>query len=65
MRETSDNAVIDLFSKGSHHKNLSVIFITQNLFHQYRGMQDISLNSNYIVVFKNPRDRAQIQHLVR
>jgi len=65
MREASDNAVIDLFTKGSHHKNLSVIFITQNLFHQGRGMRDISLNANYIVVFKNPRDRAQIQHLAR
>ena len=65
MREASDNAVVDLFTKGSHHKNISVIFITQNLFHQGRGMRDISLNANYIVVFKNPRDRAQIQHLAR
>ncbi|XP_039313836.1 uncharacterized protein LOC120359655 isoform X1 [Solenopsis invicta] len=65
MREASDNSVIDLFTKGSHHKNLSVIFITQNLFHQGRGMRDISLNANYIVAFKNPRDRAQIQHLAR
>lgn len=65
MREASNNAVVDLFTKGSHHKNLSVIFITQNLFHQGHGQRDISLNANYIVVFKNPRDRAQIQHLAR
>jgi len=50
MREASDNAVIDLFTKGSHHKNLSIFFITQNLFHQSRGMRDISLNANYIIV---------------
>lgn len=56
---------MDLFTKGSHHKNLSVIFITQNVFHQGRGQRDISLNSNYIVIFKNPRDRAQIQQLAR
>jgi len=54
---------MDLFTKGNHHKNLSVIFILQNLFHQGRGQCDISLNTNYIV-FKNPRDRAQIRHLV-
>lgn len=65
MREASNNVVVDLFTKGCHHKNLSVFFITQNLFHQGRGQRDISLNSNYIVFFKNPRDRAQIQHLAR
>lgn len=65
MRESSNKTIVDLFTKGSHHKNISVIFITQNLFHQGHGQRDISLNSNYIVVFKNPRDRAQIQHMSR
>lgn len=65
MREASNNTVVDLFTKGSHHKNLSVFFITQNLFHQGRGQRDISLNANYIVLFKNPRDRAQVQYLAR
>lgn len=66
MRESSScDAIVDLFTKGSHHKNLSVILISQNLFHQGRGQRDISLNANYIVVFKNPRDRAQIRHLAR
>jgi hypothetical protein len=64
MRE-SDGSVVDLFTKGSHHKNISVFFITQNLFHQGRGQRDISLNAHYIVCFKNPRDRAQIRHLAR
>jgi len=54
MRESSRRRSI----KGSHHKNLSVILISQNLFHQERGrvQRDISLNANYITVFKNPRD---------
>lgn len=65
MRESSNNTIVDLFTKGSHHKNISVIFITQNIFHQGHGQRDISLNANYIVLFKNPRDRAQIQHLAR
>ena len=64
MRE-SDANVVDLFTKGSHHRSLSVFFITQNLFHQGRGQRDISLNAHYIVCFKNPRDRAQIRHLAR
>lgn len=65
MRESSNGEIVDLFTKGSHHKNLSVILISQNLFHQGKGQRDISLNTNYIVVFKNPRDRAQVAHLAR
>ena len=66
MRESSaGGAIVDLFTKASHHNNLSVIFITQNLFHQGKGQRDISLNAQYIVIFRNLRDRAQITHLSR
>lgn len=64
MRE-SDGRVVDIFTKGSHHRNLSVFYITQNLFHQGRGQRDISLNSSYIIYFKNPRDKTQIKFLAR
>ncbi|KAL6418762.1 hypothetical protein ACFW04_011800 [Cataglyphis niger] len=66
MRESSScDAIVDLFTKGSHHKNLSDILTSQNLFHQGRGQRDISFNANYIIVLKNPRDRVQIRHLAR
>ena len=66
MRESSScDVILDLFTKGSHHKNISVIFITQNIFHKGKSQRDISLNTKYLVIFKNPRDRAQIQHLAR
>jgi hypothetical protein len=55
--------VSELFTKGSHHRNLSVVFITQNVFHQGKKMRTISLNAHYLVLFKNPRDAGQIQHL--
>jgi len=51
--------VCDLFTKGSHHRNISVIQITQNLFHQGKFCRDISLNAKYIFVLKNVRDREQ------
>lgn len=63
MREAGGSTIANLFTKGSHHRNISVIFITQNLFHH--GQREISLNSNYIVVFKNPRDSSQIRFLAR
>lgn len=66
MRESSSgSSVLDIFTKGSHHRNLSVLLLSQNLFHGGKFYREISLNTNYIVVFKNPRDKAQISHLAR
>ena len=47
--------VCDIFTKGSHHRNISAILISQNLFHQSKFCRDISLNTKYIVVLKNVR----------
>jgi len=44
--------VCDLFTKGSHHRNISVILITQNLFHQANYFRYISLNAKYLVFLK-------------
>lgn len=52
-----------LFTRGVHHNNISVVLITQNIFHQGKKMRDISLNSNYFILFKNPRDARQISFL--
>ena len=60
-----DNRIVNLFTKGSHHRNLSVIYIVQNLFHQGKGNRSISLNSHYLVLFKNPRDKLQILTLAK
>jgi hypothetical protein len=57
--------VSELFTKGSYHRNISLVLITQNLFHQGPSSRDISINSKYIDVFKNPRDKTQIVHLAR
>jgi hypothetical protein len=61
----NSNEVAELFTKGSHHRNLSVILIVQNLFHQGKIMRTVSLNAHYLVIFKNPRDASQISHLSR
>ena len=61
----SDERMTRLFSVGSSHKNLSVIFIVHNLFHQGKEMRNISLNTHYIILFKNPRDSQQISTLAR
>jgi hypothetical protein len=48
-----------------HHRNLSIIYIVQNIFHQGKEMRNISLNYHYIVLFKSPRDKEQISMLAR
>jgi hypothetical protein len=57
--------VRDLFIKGSHHLNMNVIFITQNLFFANKDFRTLSLNAHYLVVFKNPRDMSQIGYISR
>ena len=61
----NDKRIVNLFTRGSHHRNLSVIFIVQNLFHQGKGSRSISLNSHYLVLFKNSRDKLQILTLAK
>lgn len=53
------------FTKYVHHRNLSIIYIVQNLFCQGKSSRTINLNAKYIVLFKNPRDKLQVATLAR
>ena len=62
MEECKDNKnVASYFTRRSHHENISVIFLTENVFMQGKCVRDISLNCNYLILFDNPRDRQQIR----
>ena len=65
LMHEANEGVSQIFTKGSHHKNLSVLFLTQNLFFNSKHARTMSLNAQYMVIFKNPRDAAQISHLGR
>lgn len=60
-----NETIVEIFTKHSHHLKCSVVFIVQNLFYQNKLMRTISLNTHYIVLFKNPRDVGQIDYLAR
>ena len=60
-----DQRIADLFTKGSHHRNISVVYLTQNLFPQGKACRDIILNTQYMVLFNNPIDRQQVVTLAR
>ena len=60
---TNDILISDLFTKRSHHKNITVIILLQNLFPKSKYMRDISISSSYIVLMNNPREILQIKLL--
>ena len=62
MHETDDR-VSQIFTRVSHHKNVSVLYLTQNLFYGSKQNRTMNLNSHYLVLFKNARDATQISHL--
>lgn len=60
---TNDPIISDLFTKYSHHKNLTIILVLQNLFPKSKYMRDISTNATYIILMNNPRENLQIKTL--
>ena len=54
--------LIELLTKWLHHRNISMVLITQTVINQYPSSRDIPLKSNSIVVFKDRRDKTQIVH---
>lgn len=62
MQEASGNGETDaIYTKFSHHKNVSVFFIVQNLFG--KNLRTISLNTHYFFLFKNPRASTTVSSL--
>ena len=58
-----DKRVTDLFTEGSHHRSLSVISISQNLYANKDPTQ--RRNCHYLVLFNNPVDKQSIMTLAR
>ena len=66
LMTSMDDRVVGIFTKISHHRNLSVVYLTRNLFYKKNKLtRTLSLNSHYIVLFKNVRDATQVAILAR
>ena len=57
--------VTAMFTKAAHHKPCFIIFIMQNLFPPGKEARTRSLNTHYYIIFKNPRDKSQLEYLAR
>ena len=60
-----DKSLMELFTVYAHHGNCSTVFLSQNLFDKNPHFRTVSLNSTYISIFKNPRDKLQISAFAR
>jgi len=63
LNDVYSKQVCELFTRGRHHRIISVILIPQNLFHQGTFCSDISLSAHYIVALKNIRDKKEVLYL--
>ena len=51
------------FTRKGHHRNASIVYITQNMFQQSKASRTLSLNAHYMILFQNTRDKGQIKTL--
>ena len=55
---------VDLFTRDSHHQDVTVLYLCQDLFPNGKYAKTISHNAHYITVFKNPRDQLGMRNLL-
>ena len=60
-----DQRIADLFTQGSHHRNISIVYLTQNVFPQGKVCRDITLNTQYLVLLNNKIGSHQVATLAR
>ena len=61
---SGDKRVLDLFTKHSHHQNVTVLYLCQDMFPVGKYAKSISRNAHYIVAFKNPRDQLGVRNVL-
>ena len=61
MLNASEEYLTSLFTKKSHHRNLSVIFLTQDLFQ--KRVKVARNNAQYIILMRAPNAALQIRNL--
>ena len=59
----SEKKLVQLFTRGSHHWNISILHIVQNLF--FEGLRTSRVNAQYLILMKNPSDQLQASTLAK
>ncbi|CAM1314610.1 Uncharacterised protein g6603 [Pycnogonum litorale] len=61
----NDRKITEMFIRGSHHHKIFTILVAQNAFYASTHHRTRMINSNYLILFKNPRDGKQISVISR
>ena len=65
MKEaTKDGQVLDIFTKHSHHRNITAFMLTQNLYHQGRHSVDITRNVSVAIFIVEMRNIRVLEHFL-
>jgi hypothetical protein len=62
-QSANDARVTELFTQAAHHVPCFIVKTTQNLFPKGKESRNHSLNTQYLVLFKNPGDQLQVRTL--
>jgi len=62
---SNNKEVAEAFIMGSHHRHISVFYLTQNLFPNDPLFRLMSINCHYFVLFRNPRNQRQVHTLAQ
>ena len=60
---STNKDVVEMFILGSHHKQISLFYLSQNLFPDCSLFRTMSNNAHYFVIFNNKRNSTQIHRL--
>ena len=60
----NDKRVLDLFTKDSHHRGITALYLTQDLFPPGKFEKTINRNAHYAICFESPRDKTGIRNLL-
>lgn len=63
LNSSNLKSVAQIFTVHGRHLNLSLAFLSQRLFNNNENFRQISQNSDYMCIFKNPRNSQEIRNL--
>ena len=59
-----DKELLALFTKHSHHQNITVLYLCQDMFPLGKYAKSISRNAHYVIALKNLRDQLGVRSLL-
>ena len=60
----NDKRILDLFTKDSHHRGITALHLTQDLFPPGKFAKTINRNAHDAICFKSPQDKTGIRNLL-